>query len=1086
MRRLSAACFLLVPLVGCAPVDAYVADQEALALAKTGRYQEALEHRSRATKLVRSTLGEDNWIYANSLNHQAFLYKRLGRYAEAEPLYEQVLAIREDAGGPDHPDVAKSLSKLAGLYHAQGRYAEAEPLHRRALAIRETALGSDHLDVSKSLNDLASLYDRLGRYREAEAMHKRALTIKETHLGADDPAVATSLSNLAALYRVQGRYGEAEPLNKRALSIREKTLDPNHPRIAASLISLALLYEAQGRYSEVEPLHKRGLAIWEKAYGPDHPDVAAALNNLGLLYESQGRYGEAEPLLKRSLAIKETTLGPDHPDVAGTLNNLAILYKSQGRYGETEALHKRSLAIKETAFGPDHPGIAATLNNLAEFYRDLGRYDEAEPLYQRSREIWERARGPDHPSVGGSFNNLALLYAAQGRYDEAEALHKRSMAIAEKAVGPDHPHVGQSLNNLGELYRIQGRYDEAEPYYRHALTNWRQALGDNHPSVAGAFNNLALVYRGLGRHDKALDHIRRASAIHRSRAVRTGGGRSAGGLSEQRKSRFVFVQHMKTTIGHPTDESAKRLALTAEGFEAGQLANATGAAAAVAGMAARFAAGDDDLAGLVRARQDATERWRKLDELLVGAASRIAAERDAAEESVMRRELAALDERIKGLDARLATAFPQFAELAAPRPVPLAETQALLAEDEALLTYVVWYDRTFVFAVRRDRVLAKEVALGSAELDEAVASLRAGLDPSDVRTLADLPPFDTTIAFALYRRLFRPVESVLVGARHVFAVPDGALQSLPLGVLVTADDEGGFTDFAGYRQAAWLARRYAMTTLPSVSSLRALRTFAKRAKASLPFLGVGDPQLRGAMGAGRGVEVAGLFAARGVADVESVRQLASLPESADELRSLARTLGAGGEALLLGADATETRVKQAPLRDHRLLAFATHGLVAGDLTGLSEPALVLTPPAEGTAADDGLLTASEVARLELDADWVILSACNTAAADGTPGAEGLSGLAKAFFYAGSRALLVSHWPVASDAAVRITTRMLAEAANPGVGRAEAHRRAMLALIDDADRPHYAHPLFWAPFVVVGEGGRAMGSLDPNTPATMAP
>ncbi len=136
---------------------------------------------------------------------------------------------------------------------------------------------------------------------------------------------------------------------------------------------------------------------------------------------------------------------------------------------------------------------------------------------------------------------------------------------------------------------------------------------------------------------------------------------------------------------------------------------------------------------------------------------------------------------------------------------------------------------------------------------------------------------------------------------------------------------------------------------------------------------------------------------------------------------------------------------------------------------------MLTPPDQPTEEDDGLLTASEVAQLRLDADWVILSACNTAAADGTPGAEGLSGLAKAFFYAGSRALLVSHWPVASDAAVAITTRMLEEARKPDVGRAEAHRRAMLALIDDRARPYFAHPLFWAPFVVVGEGGLA-GSI----------
>jgi CHAT domain-containing protein len=444
----------------------------------------------------------------------------------------------------------------------------------------------------------------------------------------------------------------------------------------------------------------------------------------------------------------------------------------------------------------------------------------------------------------------------------------------------------------------------------------------------------------------------------------------------------------------------------------------------------------------------------------------------------MRQELSALDARIKGIDTRLATAFPQFAELSSPQPVSLVEAQALLAEDEALLTYLVWVDRSFVFVVRRDRVLTRQITLGAKELGEAVTALRKGLDPINVRTLADIPPFDTTRAFQLYRKLFQPVEHMLDGARHVFVVPDGALQSLPLGVLVTKESQGEFTDFSGYRQTEWLARKYAMTTLPSVSSLRALRSFAKPTKASRPFLGVGDPKLKGKTGSGRGVKLASLFTARGVADVDAVRKLASLPETAGELRSLARALGASDEALLLGTEATETRVKQARLEDYKVLAFATHGLVAGALTGLSEPALVLTPPAKGTEQDDGLLTASEVAQLKLDADWVILSACNTAAADGTPGAEGLSGLAKAFFYAGGRALLVSHWPVTSDAAVRITTRMLEEARKPGVGRAEAHRRAMLALIDDKDRPHYAHPLFWAPFVVVGEGGSAGSRKSP--------
>jgi CHAT domain-containing protein len=235
------------------------------------------------------------------------------------------------------------------------------------------------------------------------------------------------------------------------------------------------------------------------------------------------------------------------------------------------------------------------------------------------------------------------------------------------------------------------------------------------------------------------------------------------------------------------------------------------------------------------------------------------------------------------------------------------------------------------------------------------------------------------------------------------------------------------------------------------------------------FRGVGDPLLDGHPAAGQSA-VASLDPARGLGGVAAIRGLPPLPESADELRALATALGADETSLLLRERATERAVRTGDLGKARVVAFATHAIVAGDLAGLVEPALVLTPPTVVSEEDDGMLAASEAAQLRLDADIVVLSACNTAAADGTPGALGLSGLAKAFLYAGARSLLASHWAVYSEAATRLTTGMFAELSRePGLGHSEALRRAMLELVDSG-HPLLSHPSYWAPFVVVGEGG----------------
>ena len=866
--------------------------------------------------------------------------------------------------------------------------------------------------------------------------------------GSASQAVAQSSTadelnkKIIELYQA-GKFAEAVPLAQQVLAIREKALGSDHPDVAQALNNLAALFRDQGRYAEAEPLLKRALAIYEKALGPDHPDVARALNNLAALYGDQGRYAEAEPLYKRSLAIRERALGPDHPDVATVLNNLAVLYGDQGRYAEAEPLYKRSLTIREKALGPDHPNVAAALNSLAELYRSQGRHADAEPLYKRSLAIWEKALGPDHPDVARALNNLAALYDEQGRYAEAEPLDKRTLAIWEKALRPDHPYVARALNNLATLYAHQGRYADAEPLYKRSLAIFEKALGPDHPDVAAALNNLAALYVHQGRYADALPLVRTTIA---------------------NKSAATWPA-LPVLFGA---QGAKLIAADEaidDGLNVMQRASQTSAGEALNALAVRFAAGNDRLAQLVRRDQDLASEGASLDKAITAAVSNEPSKRDAAAEQRIRDRIATITKERDDLGKTFTQEFPDYAALSNPQPLTVKDIQALLAGDEAIVVVNVGDKKSYVWAVTQHQADWKELTVTTAEVSKAVSALRAGLDFDNVK------PFDAQASFALYQKILAPVEDMLRGKPRLSLVLTGALTSLPPQLLVTRDPAG-----KALKDVDWLLRTHAVTVLPSIASLKVLRGKSAAADAKNPLIGFANPVFDRDLQ--QNVRVAAeVTASRGlrgtVADIGKLRTaLLPLPDTADELRQVAASVRADPTDVILGPDATETRVKQEKLDQYRIVYFATHGLLAGDVADFAklnaEPALVLSLPEKPTQFDEGLLTASEVTQLKLNADWVVLSACNTASGD-KPGAEALSGLARAFFYAGGRSLLVSNWGVETESAVALMVGTFAAlAANPKLSHGEALQKSMLAVIESTQHPDWADPKYWAPFVVVGE------------------
>ena len=1011
-----------------------------------------------------------------ALDQQLRQLHQAGKYAEATRLAEQYVARARERYGEQHPEYARAISWLALLLNATNRLSEAEPLYRRALAIDEKTFGPEHANVATHLNNLALLLRATNRLSEAEPLMRRALVIDEKSLGPEHPKVVNRLSNLALVLKETNRLSEAEPLYRRALAIDEKTFWPDHPKVANRLSNLALVLYDTNRLSEAEPLTRRALAIDEKTFGPEHANVATHLNNLALLLRATNRLSEAEPLMRRALVIDEKSLGPEHPKVVNRLSNLALVLKETNRLSEAEPLYRRALAIDEKTFGPDHPKVAIPLNNLALLLKDSNRQSEAEDLMRRALVIDEKSLGPEHPRVAIRLSNLGMLQALNKRLDEAEPLMRRALAIDEKTFGPEHPKFAIRLSNLAVLSAERGDWMEAAALGRRAK-----------PSLTARKGGNADDGDGLGKSAVATDA-------------------------------WSLRMHARAQYRAGADDAVLR----EEGFELAQWALQTGAADALSQMSVRFGTRAGPLAQLVRERQDLIghrqDELRRLD-VAAGRADAKAAE-------AARLTITQMDQRLNAIDARLATEFPDLTQLANPKPLSIAATQALLGPTEALVLFLDVPDfgtlprESLIWVVTKNDARWRSIPRGTGALSDRVAALRCGLDQAawdgdgahrcngllggaftrdDARAGRALP-FDLVQAYELYQALFGHVQD-LISDKHLLIVPSGALSALPFHVLVTQSPAAvAAFDAASYGNAAWLAKRHAVTVLPSVASLKALRQFAKTSRATRPFIGFGNPLLLGPDGndrrawdrqncdgpvapvqvASRGVRSAmPKFFRSGYADVEQVRAQYPLPETTDELCAVAQAIGATQSEVYLGDKASELTVKalsaNGELATARVVHFATHGLLAGETEMLAsskaEPALILTPPKIASEQDDGLLTASEIAQLKLDADWVVLSACNTAAGEtDKPSAEALSGLARAFFYAGARALLVSHWAVNSDATVKLITTAFDELkADPKIGRAEALRRSMLGSI--ANGGGYAHPANWAPFVLVGEGAR---------------
>jgi CHAT domain-containing protein len=659
--------------------------------------------------------------------------------------------------------------------------------------------------------------------------------------------------------------------------------------------------------------------------------------------------------------------------------------------------------------------------------------------------------------------------------------HKWQAALAEleqvdQRVAGKPGATGRTQHALvrGLLYLENGRAQEAVQPLVQAAEQLRAQYGASHylSAQASGLQGAALWRSGVAAQQaQALPLLK--AAVKDYMAPANADFLEAIGIRKELRE-IIFSAYLEAAAGTSVQEALEAM---------GPLDWARGGVVkdALNDAAVRASASTPALAEVVRREQDAKNEIAGLRRFLAGE---LGAEQSALPQvaAQMRERIAVLEQERNKLQDEVKTRFPSYDRLVHPQPPGVQEIAQKLGRDQALVLVLPSRGALYVWAMASDRPAAFVRAdISDTQVTQLVHKLRSQLDFGTSSTAGT--QFDDAAAYTLYSKLLAPVDAVLQGKTSLIVAAGGALSQLPFGLLHTAPG-GGFE-----ARAPWLIRRASVSQVPSLSSWLAIKALARAKPAAQAFAGWADPAFD--LGAGQTVasttrrvvltraakpaDTAGSDDINAAAPVGlKYAQIPTLPDTRDELQSIASALQSdAAQDLRLGAAATRESVLQASntgmLVNKRVIAFATHGLMAGDLPKLTQPALALAATGREEQEPLGaLLTLQDVLTLKLNADWVVLSACNSAAEDGR-GDEVMSGLARGFFYAGSRALLVTHWAVESVSASLLTTETFRHyVANPGAPKAESLRQAMLKVMD---MPDYRHPAFWAPYALVGDGGR---------------
>jgi len=1058
---------------------------------------EAIALADEAIRIKLSELGEDHPDVAASRYYRGWLYLLLGDLEQAEPELLASLAIREQHLSTDDPSIAQSLNGLGCLYYYRSEYEEATEALRRAVAIREKVLGPEHPDLAVSLSNLANVYADQGELQQAEALVRQSLAIRTRYLGSDHPSTADSIHNLGLLRLEQGAYVEAWSLIRHALQIWTEVMGPESYEVLLAKHSSALVLNSLGDYEQAAVVFAEVCDRIASLRGPDHPDLGSMLLNLGNLQHKTGDFNAARDNYEKALTLVSASFGTAHASYGRLLLNYGVLLGDMGDFGEALLKTEEAIDVLTDAYDSFHPQVAIARLSLASHLMALDRQDEAAEQIRVALEILTETHAEAHPDLARALLHRAESLASTGKSDQAVALSDEALRIFQLTLAADHPLVAAALIDRGWYQYQTGYPTEALSDYAEAERIWQEIFGTEHPLFGRLRERQALA---LYRENMIQEALANALAAE-----------SAGRIHLQLSMRLLSErQALRYATNRPSGLYVALSILAADNLpdELGRvyhaLINSRGLVLDEMILRSRRLHWDPtpEQKSLL---QESQEYRSRLAHLLLGDPQDVPAAVQKEQLDFARHE----QERVERALAAAEANMPLENSVA---EVGVADLQKQLGPNELLVSFLK-YDHIdwsesganprgntgsqaayVAFILDTRSVKPTLVTLGkAAELDRLVANwhreastgeFEPGRSPRAAREAY------RHAASQLRERIWDPLAPYLVAARSVLVVRDGSLNLLNFDVLVM--DDGTFLLESGpilrylsaerdlLRNSTDPGRGLLVLGDPSFDVPPVNQISSLSAEVDQPA----QPQLRGLI----------------------ERQWTPLPATRAEAEIAVRLwregLSGGEEEViqLLGPDASESMLKRyAPGR--KVLHLATHGFFLAPGGTDTSPStnsqkgkrfvpdyawiraenplllsgLILAGASTSRSAtdsrDDGILTAEEIASLNLTGvELAVLSACGTGLGAHLAG-EGVFGLQRAFQIAGAGQLVLSLWPVADeDTTVWMETYYRLCARKNWFDLVGAVRQAALTILQDRRRNELStHPFHWGAFIAVGDG-----------------